>query len=214
MFSGEAWNSFARPGLCNIPCLTSSLIIGRYMSPEPNESPDADLIRRTMQGDASAYGDLYDRYIDQIYRYVFARVADRAEAEDMTEEVFLKSWEALIGSRPTITNFQAWLYRIARNLIIDHYRTKKATHSLDQIPVLDDPGPLPERRVLDNLDNDRLVRAIQLLDENLQQVIICRFINGLTHAETAQVLETNENNTRIMQYRALKKLRKFLELDF
>jgi RNA polymerase sigma factor (sigma-70 family) len=84
---------------------------------------------------------------------------------------------------------------------------------LDQIPVLDDPGPLPERKVLDSLDNDRLVRAIQLLDENLQQVIICRFINGLTHAETAQVLETNENNTRIMQYRALKKLRKFLELD-
>ena len=183
------------------------------MSPEPHQSPDADLIRRTMQGDASAYGDLYDRYIDQIYRYVFARVADRAEAEDMTEEVFLKSWEALIGSQPTITNFQAWLYRIARNLIIDHYRTKKATHSLDQIPVLDDPGPLPERKVLDSLDNDRLVRAIQLLDENLQQVIICRFINGLTHAETAQVLETNENNTRIMQYRALKKLRKFLELD-
>jgi RNA polymerase sigma-70 factor (ECF subfamily) len=183
------------------------------MAPKPPEPPDADLIRRTMMGEAAAYGALYDRYIDQIYRYVYARVASRDDAEDMTEEVFLKTWESLVNSRPTITNFQAWLYRTAHNLVIDHYRTHKATHSLDQVPALNDDKPLPERAVLDQLDNTRLVRAIQNLEPNLQQVIICRFINGLSHAETAQVLDTNENNTRIMQYRALKKLRKFLEMD-
>ncbi len=183
------------------------------MSPKQGEPSDTELIRRTMQGDASAYGDLYDRYIDQIYRYIFARVAGREEAEDMTEEVFLKTWESLIHNRPKITNLQAWLYRTAHNLVIDHYRTHKTTHSLDQIPALDDPKPHPEKAVLDQLDNVRLIKAIQNLDSNLQQVIICRFINGLSHAETAQVLDTNENNTRIMQYRALKKLRKFLEKD-
>lgn len=178
--------------------------------PEPS---DVELIKQTLEGDARAYGQLYDRYVDQIFRYIFARVNGREEAEDMTEEVFLKTWESMIESGPKITNFQAWVYRTAHNLVIDHYRTQKTTHSLDQIPALDDPNPRPERLILDELDNARLVKAVRRLEPNLQQVIICRFLNGLSHAETAEVLGTNENNTRIMQYRALKKLRKFLEKD-
>lgn len=183
------------------------------MASRQRDPSDAELIRRTMKGDASAYGTLYDRYVDQIYRYIFPRVAEREEAEDMTEEVFLKTWESMISTGPKITNFQAWLYRTAHNLIIDHYRTSKTIHSLDQVPALDDPNPHPEKAVLDGLDSTRLIKAIQNLESNLQQVIICRFINGLSHAETAEIMETNENNTRIMQYRALKKLRKFLEKD-
>jgi len=85
---------------------------------------DAELIVRAVQGDADAFGDLYERYLDQIYRYVYYRVANSLEAEDLTETVFLKAWESLPGMRTNVKsmNFQAWLYRIAHNLVVDRYR--------------------------------------------------------------------------------------------
>lgn len=174
--------------------------------------PDQDLLARAIQGDAEAFGDLYERHLDEILRYVFYRVANRSEAEDLTETVFLKAWEALPRFASSKVNLRALLYRIAHNVVVDHYRMRKATPTLFDVPLRDD-HPSPEQRVQTREQNQRLAQAIQSLDANLQNVIICRFINGLSHSETAQIMGKREGHVRVLQHRALKKLRQWLEKE-
>ncbi|MFQ5923219.1 MAG: sigma-70 family RNA polymerase sigma factor, partial [Anaerolineales bacterium] len=82
------------------------------------------LVSRAVAGEAHAFGRLYESHMDAIYRYIYFRVGEPAQAEDMTEEVFVKAWEALPNYRPTEHPFTSWLYRIAHNLVVDHYRRK------------------------------------------------------------------------------------------
>lgn len=171
---------------------------------------DDELLDRTMEGDPLAYGDLYDRYVDQLYRYVYFRVANRQEAEDLTELAFLKAWEILQQQDPRIANFQAWLFRTAHNLIIDHYRTRREYVSLDVAHDLHDTVPLPEALLLYNQDHERLRKALSRLDSASQQILTCRFVNCLTHEETARVMGLKEGHLRVLQFRALKKLRKII----
>jgi RNA polymerase sigma-70 factor, ECF subfamily len=172
--------------------------------------PDQILLERAIQGDAEAFGDLYERHLDEILRYVFYRVANRFEAEDLTETVFLKAWEALPRFASSKVNLRAWLYRIAHNVVIDHYRARKTTLDVSDV-LLRDEHPLPEQRVQAREQNQQLALALQSLNANLQNVIICRFINGLSHSETAQIMGMHEGHVRVLQYRALKKLRQWLE---
>ena len=181
-------------------------------SSKSNDFPDQDLLARAIQGDAEAFGDLYERHLDEILRYVFYRVANRFEAEDLTETVFLKAWEALPRFESSRVNLRAWLYRIAHNVVVDHYRMRRATATLADVPLRDD-HPLPEQRVQAREQNQQLALAIQSLDANLQNVIICRFINGLSHAETAHIMGMREGHVRVLQHRALKKLRQWLEKE-
>jgi RNA polymerase sigma-70 factor (ECF subfamily) len=181
-------------------------------SSKSNDLSDQDLLARALQGDAEAFGDLYERHLDEILRYVFYRVANRFEAEDLTETVFLKAWEALPRFESSRVNLRAWLYRIAHNVVVDHYRTRKATAALSDVPLRDD-HPLPEQQAQAREQNQQLALAIQSLDANLQNVIICRFINGLSHSETAQIMGMREGHVRVLQHRALKKLRQWLEKE-
>lgn len=176
------------------------------------DSPDQFLLARAIQGDAEAFGDLYERYLDEIQRYVFYRVADRFDAEDLTETVFLKAWEALPRSVAPIVNLRAWLYRVAQHVIIDYYRTSKVTTDLSPEQTRD-RQPLPESQIQDRDVQQQLARLIQSLDGNLQQVIVCRFISGLSHAETAEIMGLKEGHVRVLQLRALQKLREMLEKE-
>src|SRR5512135_1339680 len=97
-----------------------------------------DLIARARRGDVQAFGELYEHSLDAIYRYIFYRVGEVAEAEDLTETVFLKAWEALDRYEVRDVPFTAWLYRIAHNVIIDRHRTHKTDVSLDAILPLHD----------------------------------------------------------------------------
>ncbi|MBL7161005.1 MAG: sigma-70 family RNA polymerase sigma factor [Anaerolineales bacterium] len=146
--------------------------------------------------------------MDQIYRYVYYSVANSLEAEDLTETVFLKAWESLPGMRTKVKrlNFRAWLYRIAHNLVVDRYRMHKPTVSLDQTNTLRDPSPTPETILQAKEEGQRLASAIKKLEPHLQQVLVCRFINGLSHAETAQIIGISEGYVRVLQHRALKKM--------
>jgi RNA polymerase sigma-70 factor (ECF subfamily) len=111
------------------------------LQPDPAE---ADLITKAIAGDREAFGTLYERYLTIIYRYVFYRLGDEHDAEDLTEMVFVRAWEALGRYRTTEAPFSAWLYRIAHNLLIDQHRTHKMLDRLDeQVPDLapdGDPG--------------------------------------------------------------------------
>lgn len=180
------------------------------MQPENMDRTDQELLGSALQGDTEAFGDLYERYLDEIQRFVFYRVADRFEAEDLTEVVFLKAWEALPRFGSANVNLRAWLYRIAHNTIIDHYRTRKVTTDLSA-EQLYDSHPLPEEAAQDFDEQRQLARLIKSMDPTRQQVIIYRFVHGLSHAETAEIMGIKEGHVRVLQLRALHRLRKLLE---
>jgi len=166
-------------------------------------------LRQTSQGDKQAFGDFYSFYLDEIYRYVYFRVHNRQEAEDLTESAFLNAWRYLTADRKKadIGNPRAWIYRIARNTVIDHIRTRKDEAPLEQISGLSQPYSTPENAALNNEQVEQLERHLAAIEPLHQEVIVLRFINQMSHAETAQVLGIKENHVRVLQYRALKQLR-------
>jgi len=180
--------------------------------PSPSIKPaEEDLIARAVQGDADAFGDLYERYLTLIYRYVFYRVNDVAEAEDLTEQVFLKAWEALGHYQIRAVPFSAWLYRIAHNVVVDRHRAHKETLPLNGQLVLPDVTSGPEDRLDWRETIDSLAHALSQLSPIHQQVLTLRFVSGLSHAETARVLERSEEAVRVLQHRALGALRELLD---
>lgn len=175
-----------------------------------SRSSEEKLIKAVIKGDSQAYGELYKRYLDEIYRYVYYRVAgNHLEAEDLIQIVFIRAWEVMLRNKPKNYNFRALVYRIAHNLTIDRWRTQKQEYSLEakQFETLKSTAPTPEQSAKSNEEIDSVTTAIKGLDPKLQQVFICRFINGLSHSETAKTLGLTESHVRVLQYRALKRIR-------
>ena len=170
---------------------------------------EEQLIAQALQGNRNAFGDLYEFYLDEVYRYIFYRVSSEADAEDLTEQVFLKVWESLHTFRQKAP-FKVWLFRFARNTIIDHYRTNKkdADFTGDVSTTASDEQPEDMVRALET--TARLMRSIAKLSDLQQDVIILRFANGYNAAETAQILDRDVGTIRVLQHRALKTMQAFL----
>ena len=177
----------------------------------PNEAEDERvLVRRARDGSAHAFGELYERHLDRVYRYVFYRVGSPVEAEDLTEQVFLKAWEAISRYDDRGLPFTAWLYRMAHNLVIDYYRTRRPDVALDEAQdraAQDDPAAETEA----NLEAAEVWAAIGDLNPEQQQVLVLRFIEGLGHDQVATILGKTEGATRVLQHRALAALARALE---
>ncbi len=175
------------------------------------ELPEGHLIQRAADGDKRAFGILYERYLDEIYRFAFYKVSIKNIAEDITEETFLRIWERLPSiyrSDGKIENFRAYVYRMANNLIIDYYRRKKPVEMDLTISASENPSP---ETVLDFKNTSQhLAEAIQGLDPEFQQIILLRFVNQLSHKEIAKIMGISETNSRVMQFRALKRLKEIL----
>lgn len=174
------------------------------------KSAEKGLLDLAAQGNKKAFGLLYEQYLEEIYRFVYLGINDQWEAEDITENVFLKAWEQLpiIYSQDNqIDNFRAWLYRIARNLMIDFFRSKKPVVLEDNI-FSDEMSP--ENVFTENNLSNRLINAIMRLEPNYRQIIVLRFVNQVSHKEAADIMKLGYNNVRVLQYRALKKLRSLL----
>ncbi len=173
-----------------------------------SDPPDADLLKKAVEGDAQAYGDLYERYLDPIYRYVYFRVGNETEAEDLTEMVFLKVWEALPQYDASRAPFSAWLHRVAHNLVVDHFRTRRVHEELPQ--ELPSPGAQPERAAVRAAEHDEVQTALSQLKPDYQEVLTLRFINQFSHRETAEVMERSVAAVRVLQHRALAALREVM----
>lgn len=183
------------------------------MTPDSPQTQEEVLIKRASQGDKQAFGVLYETYMDQIFRYIYYRVANSFEAEDLTENVFLNAWQAmpkLAAKNDKPHNFRAWLYRIAHNLVVDHHRSHNPAISLDEALSIADPKAGPESTTQTNQDSQQLALAINKLEPNLQQVLVCRFINQLSHSETAEIMKIEPGYVRVLQHRALKKMAELL----
>jgi RNA polymerase sigma-70 factor (ECF subfamily) len=169
---------------------------------------DRALIELSIKGDSEAFETLYLRYMEKIYRYIYFRVGDRVQAEEMTDEVFVKAWEALSGFKLGQNPFACWLYRIAHNLIIDQYRKRNPVSvSEEELSLRSDPSQLPERIIGRKQELEMLSGAIRQLDQLDQQVIILRFMEGLSHREIASIIGKSQTASRVIQHRALKTLR-------
>ena len=162
--------------------------------------------------DPNAFGELYDLFVERVYRYLFFRTGSHPEAEDLTEQVFLKAWEAIERYRWQGRPFLAWLYRLAHNTHIDHVRTQKPTTSLnnDDRPV-ELASASAAGELTRALDADLLARALGELTPDQQQVIVMKFLEGLDNEQIAQSMDKREGAIRALQMRALMSLRRVLE---
>ena len=192
-------------------------------SPTPPSEPTGelatvmDIVSRAQSGDAEAFGQLYDRYVDVVYRYVQYRVANAALAEDLTSETFLRALRRITSYTWQGRDFGAWLVTIARNLIADHYKSGRyrlelATSDLVEAGA-DRTEDGPEDEVLAGLTNEVLLEAVKRLNAEQQECIALRFLQGMSVAETAQIMGKNEGAIKALQYRAVKSLSRLLPQD-
>lgn len=174
---------------------------------------EANLVKLAIAGDFDSFAVLYAGYLDPIYRYIYFRTGEPQESEDLTEQVFLKAWEALPEFKPIGRFFINWLYRIAHNLVVDFHRRRSlvAYEDLQNHTHLPDQAQEPAlEAVIKVEEKEILASAIAQLPEDHQQFIALRFIEGLAHAEIAQILDKSEVACRGIQYRALASLNKIL----
>ena len=182
----------------------------RYRSQESID--EVRLIERAVAGDAEAFGDLYERYLDQIYRYIYYRVGDSGFAEDFTETVFMRVWENLSSFQTELISFKGWLFRVAHNLLVDYYRTRKKQQPLDENFDLPDPAESPEELVITSEQETLVHVALRRLKKEYQDILALRFINELSHAEAAKALDRSVGAVRVLQHRALQALEKELRV--
>ncbi|MDP3953776.1 MAG: sigma-70 family RNA polymerase sigma factor [bacterium] len=172
---------------------------------------EQNLVEDARRGDPEAFGVLYDYYLPRIYRFVLFKVSSKEHAEDITQYTFLKAWENIRTYRPQGHAFGSWLYRIARNAVIDHYRKRG--------PHLDIQEVSPEVLGIDNsliakldikIQWETILVAISKLQEVEQDVLIMRFVEDMPHGEVAKAVDKSESAVKVIQHRALKKLKEDL----
>jgi RNA polymerase sigma-70 factor (ECF subfamily) len=169
------------------------------------------LLERAKQYDEAALGALYDLHAPRIYAYIYRRVGDVHLAEDLTGDVFVRVIRAIQSEQFWHTSFRAWLYRIAHNLVVDHFRRKTPTDDLALAERVAATGDDPVTTVDDRLSGQRLQEAIAHLTPDQQQVLALRFGEGTTARETAEVLGKSVGAVEALQHRALSALRRIME---
>lgn len=170
-----------------------------------------DLVRAARQGNVQAYGELYEKTAPVVFRFLYAHLDERMDAEDLTGEVFLRVWQSLPRYRETGVPFSVFLLKVARNALIDHYRRspqRKIHQALDEERMaeralhLDDPEK--------QSDFNELRTVLNELQPDQQTVLVLRFLVGLSPQETGQVLGKSNGAVRVTQHRALAALREIL----
>src|SRR4030043_1059788 len=171
---------------------------------------DDELIQKAQRGDPHAFGDLYDMHAPVIFRYLIAHVDNAMDAEDLTCEVFLKAWQSLPKYIERGVPFLAFLFRIARNALIDLYRQNhRLEHkALDDMDGYKAEGVIELGEMVGNqLEHQQILRILKKLKADYQSVLILRFISELSPEETAQVMKRSVGAIRVLQHRALNALR-------
>jgi RNA polymerase sigma-70 factor, ECF subfamily len=175
---------------------------------------DGDLIQRARQGDQRALVDIYERYQPSVFTYVFYRVGDQETAEDLTSEVFTRMLTNLPRYQSRGKPILAWLYTIARNLVIDHYRQNNNTRHVPlEEHIVDSEKSHPVQAAEKNLAHECLRRALKHLTEEQRQVIMLKFIESREISELVDILGKNERAIRSLQHRALVALHRMMKKE-
>lgn len=170
------------------------------------------LVRAAQQGDTAAFGRLYDRYVDVVFRYVLFRVGDRSLAEDVTSETFLRALRRISTVSYQGRDVGAWFVTIARNLVLDHVKSSRYRLEVTTAEISDasmsggQAGGGPEHEVLAAATNAELMRCVAKLNADQQECVMLRFMQGLSVAETAAIMGRNEGAIKALQHRAVRRL--------
>jgi RNA polymerase sigma-70 factor (ECF subfamily) len=170
------------------------------------------LVELARGGDSEAFGQLYDHYQGSVYRFVYYRTRSQTLAEDLTSETFLRALRNMSGFRWQGKDFGAWLMTIARNLCTDHFKAGRTRLELttEDMGVHDDATEGPENAVLAGLTNEVLLDGLRQLSDEQRDCLIMRFLQGLSIAETAEVLGRSEGAVKQLQLRGVRNLAKLM----
>jgi RNA polymerase sigma-70 factor, ECF subfamily len=195
----------------------------KYPARPDRSDPAAEvwaLVERAQAGETEAFGLIYDRYVDTVFRFVYFRVGNRQLAEDLTSDTFLRALKRIGSFTWQGRDLGAWLVTIARNLVADHFKSGRYRLEVTTGDVLDadreDRGPegSPESAVVDHITNVALLTAVKQLNPEQQECIVLRFLQGFSVAETAQTMGKNEGAIKALQYRAVRALARLLPEGF
>jgi RNA polymerase sigma-70 factor (TIGR02952 family) len=166
------------------------------------------LVRQSQDGDAEAFGRLYDHYVTMVHRYLLHRVGDRAQAEDLTSETFVRALRRIDSLSFRGRDVGAWLVTIARNLVRDHVKSSRFRLEVTTADMHDADRVVdgPEDAVVQALTNEQLLTCIRQLGGEQQECIALRFLQGLSVAETAAVMGKKDGAVKALQHRAVRRL--------
>ena len=171
------------------------------------------LVDQAASGNFYAFGQLYEMFLDKIYRYAYYQVKDKMTAEDITETVFMKAWKQIATCKGQGATFSAWLYRIAHNQVVDHWRKKsrRPTVPIDETIAAGDSDPRHEAER--KMEIEELAVATQKLTAAQREVISLRFAGELSVAEVARVMGRSEGAIKALQHSAIAALRRVLAVE-
>ena len=175
------------------------------------EDGERQAIQQCQNGDVEAFGVLYDRYIKKIYDFVYYKTMHKETAEDLVSIVFTKALEKINTFRIQEGYFSAWLYRIARNTVIDHYRTLKKEKDIDDVWDLSSNEDI-ERDAHNRMQLEKVDKYLHTLSADQRDIIIMRLWQDMAHAEIAEVLGKNESAVKVAYSRAMRDLRKNVDM--
>ena len=172
---------------------------------------ELNIINQAQRGNPEYFGLLYDHYLPPIYRFIFLKVSNKAEAQDLVHDVFLSAWKNIDDFDHQGFPFSSWLYQIARHKVIDHYRTRKINLAIENVSennlqVL----PSVAGELDKNADLFRVREAIKKLNDDQQNVLIMRFVEDLSYQEIARAIGKSEGAVRLIQHRAIQSLKKIV----
>lgn len=174
---------------------------------------EEEILVLASQGDRVAFGQLYERYVERIYNYVYYRTGNTHDAEDLTARVFQRAMNHIQKYTDRGLPFSAWLYRIAHNLVANWHRdrSRKQEIPLDDLPVLPTKGEHPERNLVRSQEQDSLLRMIRKLPPERQNLLILKFVEDLSNAEIGAIMGRSEGAVKSLYHRTLLALRDQLE---
>lgn len=178
------------------------------LPPAPEGVDVWDLVAQAQAGDAEAFGRLYDHYVSMVHRYVYYRVGDRATAEDVTSETFVRALRRIDSLSFQGRDVGAWLVTIARNIIRDHVKSSRYRLEVTTADMRDADRATegPEEAVVQHLTNRELLACVQQLGSEQQECIVLRFIHGLSVSETAEIMGKKDGAIKALQHRAVRRL--------
>lgn len=175
---------------------------------------DKFLIASSIAGDEEAFGRIYDKYVDEIFRFILMRTRTKEEAQDLTSEAFLKTWQYVSSADRHIDNVRALLYRVGRNLVIDHYRKSgKEVHAFneDEFEKLVDESIDLEEKVSKKDDIQKVFSLLHNLPEEAREIMLMRYAQDLSVSEIAKALGKKKGTVRVALHRAVKQLKAILK---
>src|SRR3989344_1951311 len=166
-----------------------------------------EIIKKILKGNPAEFSRLYDAYIDKIYRFVFFKTRHKETAEDLTSDIFIKALSKIQTFNPDKASFSVWLYRIARNTVIDHYRTRKVTLNIEDAWDIVSPDNVADQAHA-NLSLRQVEQYIQKLKPEQRDLVVLRVWGDLSYKEISEIMNKGENSLKIAFSRIMRTMRK------